>query len=73
MSSQSQPYSVNQSRNAVWRIHKIVFLSFTVTAANIKFKYDSDEEEDDDEFELHDNSLENGGHVPVHDAGLDAE
>ncbi|PNF31624.1 DNA topoisomerase 2 [Cryptotermes secundus] len=40
-------------------------------AANIKFKYDSDDEEDDDEFELHDNSLENGGHVPVHDANLD--
>jgi hypothetical protein len=51
----------------------IVFLSFAVSAANIKFKYDSDEEEDDDELELHDNSLENGDHVPVHDAKLDVE
>jgi hypothetical protein len=69
MSGQSQPYSVNQSRNAVWRV-KTIFLSFAVAAANISFKYDSDEEEDD-EFELHDNSLENGEHVPAHDSELD--
>lgn len=44
-----------------------------VTAANLKFKFDSDEDDDDDNFELHDNSLENGDHVPVHDAELDVE
>jgi hypothetical protein len=43
------------------------------TAANIKFKYDSEEEDDDDIFELHDNRIENGDHVPVHDVELDIE
>jgi DNA topoisomerase-2 len=42
-------------------------------AANIKFKYDSEEEEDDDNFELHDNRIENGDHVPVHDVELDMD
>lgn len=51
----------------------MIFLSFSVTAANIKFKYDSYEEEDAGELELHDNSLENGGHVPVHDADVDTK
>jgi hypothetical protein len=51
----------------------MIFVSFAVTAANIKFKYDSDEDEDDDEFELHDNSVENGDHMPVRDAELDIE
>lgn len=44
------------------------------TAANIKFKYDSEEEDDDDDnFELHDNRIENGDHVPVHNVELDVE
>jgi hypothetical protein len=47
-------------------------VEFAVTAANLKFKYDS-EDDDDDDFELHDNSIENGNHVPVHDAELDTE
>jgi hypothetical protein len=51
----------------------MIFVSFVVTAANIKFKYDSDDDEDDDEFELHDNSLENGDHVPVRHTELDIE
>lgn len=43
-------------------------------AANIKFKYDSEEEDDDDDnFELHDNRIENGDHVPVHDVELDMD
>jgi hypothetical protein len=49
----------------------MMIVSFAVTAANIKFKYDSDEDEDDGEFELHDNSLENGDRVPVRNAELD--
>jgi hypothetical protein len=44
-----------------------------VTASNLKFNYDSEEDDDNDNFELHDNSMENGDHVPVRDVELDNE
>ena len=48
-----------------------------ISATKVKFTYDSDEDgnddDDDDEFQLYDNDVENGDHVPVQDNKLDNE
>lgn len=64
----------NKENNVILLLFACHIMSFG-TASNLKFKYDSEEEEeeDGDNFELHDNSIENGVRVPIHDLELDNE